>query len=114
MEVRANSGTTVVPEVVTPLFDVSKHIKIVSDFREAEVDKYFLHFEKVAWTLKWPEEEWTLLLQSSLVGKAREVYSPLSIDDSSQYYVVKSAILKTYELVPEAYRQKFRNMTKAA
>ena len=81
-------------------------------FREAEVDKYFLHFEKVARSLKWPEEEWTLLLQSSLVGKAREVYSALSIDDSAQSDVVKSAILKAYELVPEAYRQKFQNTTK--
>ena len=36
----------------------------------------------------------------------------LFIDDSAQYDVVKSAILKAYELVPEAYRQKFRSVTK--
>jgi len=60
--------------VVIP-FDVSKHIKSVQDFRETEVDKYFLHFEKVAKNLKWPEDNWALLLQNSLVGKAREVYS---------------------------------------
>ena len=101
-----------VPEVVTPSLDVSKHIRFVPDFREAEVDKYFIHFEKVAKSLKWPEREWTLLLQSSLVGKAREVYSALSIDDSAQYDVVISAILKAYELVPEVYRQKFRSVTK--
>ena len=65
-------------------FDVSKHIKFVPDFRENEVDKYFLHFEKVAKSLKWPEDNWALLLQSSLVGKAREVYSVLLIDESSQ------------------------------
>ena len=82
LEVRANKGTTVVPEVVTPSFDVSKHIRFVPDFREAEVDKYFLHFEKVAKSLKWPERQWTLLLQSSLVGKAREVYSALSINQT--------------------------------
>ena len=74
-----------------PPFDVSKHIKFVPDFRETEVDKYFLHFEKVAKSLKWPEEKWTLLLQSSLVGKAREVYSTLSVDDSGQYEIVKRA-----------------------
>ena len=45
-------------------FDISKH----------EVDKYFLHFEKVATNLEWPKDVWTLLLQSVLVGKALEVY----------------------------------------
>jgi len=54
-----------------------------------------------------------LLLQSVLVGKAREVYSAMSIEQSSQYDLVKKAILKAYELVPEAYRQNFRNYKKA-
>ena len=73
------------------------------------MSKYFLHFEKVAQSLKWPTEAWTLLLQSGLVGKARAVYSALSIEESGQYEVVKMNILKAYELVPEAYRQRFRN-----
>ena len=36
----------------------------------------------------------------------------LSVDESCQYEVVKMNILKAYELVPEAYRQKFRNSRK--
>ena len=32
-------------------FDVSKHIKLVPPFQEREVDKYFLHFEKIATSL---------------------------------------------------------------
>ena len=80
-------------------------------FSEIEVDKYFLHFEKVACSLKWPEESWTLLLQSTLVGKVQETYSALSIEESCRYEVVKAAVLKAYELVPEAYRQKFRSTT---
>ena len=39
-----------------PLFDVSKHIRFVPTFSEIEVDKYFLHFEKVACSLKWPRD----------------------------------------------------------
>ena len=50
-----------------------------------------------------------LLLQSVLVGKAWEIYSAMSIEQSSQYNHVKIAILKAYELVPEAYGQNFRN-----
>ena len=93
-------------------FDVSKHIRFVPTFSETEVDKYFIHFEKVACSLKWPRDSWTLLLQSTLVGKAREAYSALSIEESCQYEVVKAAVLKAYELVPEAYRQKFCSTTK--
>ena len=54
-----------------------------------------------------------MVLQSGLVGKARAVYSALSVEDSSQYDTVKMSILKAYELVPEAYRQRFRNTKKA-
>ena len=94
-------------------FDVSKQIRFVPSFQETEVDKYFLHFEKIASSLEWPKEVWTLLLQSVLLGKAREAYSALSVDHSSDYNVVKSAILKFYELVPEAYHQKFQSSKKS-
>ena len=55
---------------------------------------------------------WILLLQSMLVGKIREVYSAMSIEQSLQYDHVKKAGLKAYKLVPEAYRQNFRNCRK--
>jgi len=95
-------------------FYVSKHIKFAPDIHETEVDKYFLYFEKIAKNLNWPEDNWALLLQSSLVNKVREVYSALSVDDSSQYKIIKNAILKAYELVPEAYWQKLHNTVKSA
>ena len=93
-------------------FDVTKHIRLVPPFQEKEVDKYFLHFEKVAENLKWPKEHWTLLLQSVIIGKARQIYTQLTVEQSSSYDTVKELILKAYELVPEAYRQKFRNCKK--
>ena len=93
-------------------FDVTKHIRLVPPFQEKEVDKYFLHFEKVVENLKWPKEHWTLLLQSVMIGKAGEIYTQLTVEQSSNYDTVKELILKAYELVPEAYRQKFRNCKK--
>ena len=89
-------------------FDPARNIRLVPPFQEKEVDKYFAHFEKVADSLNWPKESWVLLLQSVLVGKAQEIYGSLSVEQSSNYEHVKEAILKAYELVPEAYRQKFR------
>ena len=44
-----------------------------------------------------------------MIGKAREIYTQLSFDHSLDYDKVKELILKAYELVPAAYRQKFRN-----
>ena len=93
-------------------FDVTKHIRLVPPFQEIEVDKYFLYIGKVAENLKWPKEHWTLLLQSLVIGKAREIYTHLSLEQNSDYDKVNELILKAYELVPEAYRQKLRNCRK--
>ena len=93
-------------------FEPARNIRLVPPFQEKEVDKYFAHFEKVADSLNWPKESWVLLLQSVLVGKAQEIYGSLSVEQSSHYEHVKEAILKAYELVAEAYRQKFRNYLK--
>ena len=95
-----------------PVFDVSRHIRLVPSFSERDVDEFFVHFEKIAASLKWPKEYWVMLIQSVLNGKAREVYTHLSIEDSSNYDILKASILKMYELVPEAYRQKFRSFKK--
>ena len=92
-------------------FNVTKHIRLLPPFQEKEVDKYFLHFEK-AENLNWSKEHWTLLLQSVLVGKAREIYIQLGVEQSHHYETVKELIPKGYELVPEAYRQNFRNCKK--
>ena len=90
-------------------FQVSRYIKMVPDFTGKEVEKYFPHFERVAITLEWPKQYWTLLLQCVLKGRAQEVYSVLPLEDSADYDKVKAAILDAYQLVPEAYRQKFRH-----
>ena len=100
------------PKDKASTFDPARNIRLVPPFQEKEVDKYFAHFEKVADSLNWPKESWVLLLQSVLVGKAQEIYGSLSVEQSSNYEHVKEAILKAYELVPEAYRQKFRNYLK--
>uniref|UniRef100_A0A1A8MJP6 CCHC-type domain-containing protein n=1 Tax=Nothobranchius pienaari TaxID=704102 RepID=A0A1A8MJP6_9TELE len=89
-------------------FDVGKCIALVPTFRETEVDSFFSAFERLAAALDWPREVWSLVLQCKLSGKAQEVMASLSIHDSMDYEKVKSAVLNSYELVPEAYRQKFR------
>lgn len=52
------------------------------------------------------------MLQSVLTSKAGEVFSALGVAESSDHEHVKSVILSAYELIPEAYRQKFRKYKK--
>ena len=111
-EIEMQERTNQPKQKIEYIFDVAKHIRLVPPFQEKEVDKYFLHFEKVAENLNWPKEHWTLLLQSVLIGKARKIYTQLAVEQSHHYETVKELILKGYELVPEAYRQKFRNCKK--
>ena len=112
LELEGKSKSSPLPLDSGKSFDVTKHIRLVPPFQEKEVDKYFLHFEKLAENLKWPREHWALLLQSVVIGKAREIYTQLSLEQSSDYDKVKELILKAYELFPEAYRQKFRDCRK--
>lgn len=57
---------------------------------------------------------WAILLQCKLTGEAQEACSSLSVKDSLVHEKVKTAILRVYELVPEAYRQRFRSLRKTA
>ncbi len=86
--------------------DISRQIRLVPIFRETEIDSYFSAFERIAAALHWPKEIWSLLLQCRLTGKAQEVSAALSIEDSLDYDILKASVLRAYELVPEAYRQK--------
>ena len=81
-----------------------KYIRFVPPILEKEVDKKYFHFQKIANSLASPNEYSTLSLRSFLTKKARET--------SSNTEEVKEAILKAYELVKEANRQKCRSCRK--
>uniref|UniRef100_A0A671WFH3 Gypsy retrotransposon integrase-like protein 1 n=1 Tax=Sparus aurata TaxID=8175 RepID=A0A671WFH3_SPAAU len=95
-------------------FDVSRNVLLVPPFRESEVESYLGAFEHLAVALRWPKDVWAILLQCKLTGKAQEACSSLSVEDGLNFEKVKSAILRVYELVPEAYRQRFRNLKKTS
>ncbi|XP_068211806.1 uncharacterized protein [Palaemon carinicauda] len=86
--------------------------KLIPKFSESDVGKFFVAFEKVAHHLAWPKELWAVLVQSAFSGKAQVVYAALSAEDSGDYDIVKKMVLNAYQLIPEAYRQKFRSWRK--
>ena len=60
--------------------------------------------------MKWPEVHWPVLVQGVLVGKARRAYDDLSLERALEYTSIKETILSAYDMVPEVYRLKFRNL----
>ena len=96
-----------------PYFNVAAHIKLVPHFQDKDLEAYFAMFEHNAQSLGWPDDKWTLLLSTSLKGKAQVAYANMETADRCDYERVKAAILKAYELVPEAYRQNFRTQKKS-
>ncbi|XP_069173561.1 uncharacterized protein [Procambarus clarkii] len=81
-------------------------------FVPEEAESFFEHFEKVASIKEWPQEEWAQLVQLRLTGAAREAYTQLSLEECQDYATVKSSILRSFQLTPEAYRKRFREMIK--
>lgn len=92
--------------------DIASMVKWLPKFNEKDPDVFFSLFENVAADRGWSESDQTLLLQSVLVDKAQEAFVALSATDRREYEKVKKAVLKSYELVPEAYRLRFRNWKK--
>ncbi len=107
-----NNGSADAFQGVSQRFDTAGNLRLVPKFNERDPDTFFILFERIAEARGWPSKERTLLLQCVLTGKAQEVYSALSLSDCEHYDIVKAAILKAYELVPEAYRQKFRTLSR--
>lgn len=94
-------------------FGIGISLRLLPNFNERDSDTFFSLFERVADTCGWPDMERTLLLQCVFTGMAQEAYScTLSTTDCKSYAKVKAAVLKAYELVPEAYRQRFRTLRK--
>ncbi|XP_069187797.1 GRB10-interacting GYF protein 2-like [Procambarus clarkii] len=92
--------------------DVRVREKDIPLFVPEEAESFFEHFEKVASIKEWPQEEWAQLVQLRLTGAAREAYTQLSLEECQDYATVKSSILRSFQLTPEAYRKRFREMVK--
>ena len=95
------------------VFNLTKALPMVPKFDAAQVEAFFEIFERLAAQRKWPYESWVTLIAPNLTGEAQKAYVNLEQPDGEDYAAVKAAILRTYELVPEAYRQRFRDIKPA-
>ena len=72
-----------------------------------DLDNYLLRFERYATVAGWEKEAWATQLSPLLSGRALEVYSRLSQDESIDYERLKLALLKRYDFTEFGYRRKF-------
>lgn len=70
------------------VFDITKYIPLLPNFRESEVDPYFAAFERIACDLDWPRKVGSLLLQCKLRGRAQKVITSLPLADGLNYKLV--------------------------
>ncbi|XP_076065323.1 uncharacterized protein LOC143039330 [Oratosquilla oratoria] len=113
-ELQENEQVLPIPQTVNgrPEFDVVQNARLLPEFDESNVDQYFRIFERMAKDYSWPKKFWPALLRTSLRGKPLRVYDALEDAQAKDYDMVKTAILRACELVPELYRIKFRNLRK--
>ncbi|XP_076038313.1 uncharacterized protein LOC143023610 [Oratosquilla oratoria] len=109
-----NEKVLPIPQTVNgrPEFDVVQNARLLPEFDESNVDQYFRIFERMAKDYSWPKKFWPALLRTNLRGKPLRVYGALEDAQAKDYDMVKTAILRACELVPELYRIKFRNLRK--
>ena len=79
---------------------------------DVEIETYLLTFEKIASLNQWPKDHWSAIVQTLLKGKALKVFSELPTAECKDYEKLKKALFTAYELSPEVYRTRFRNLTK--
>ena len=74
-----------------------------------DIDSYLSRFERHATCVGWDKKDWALALSALLSGKALDIVSRLTTEQVEDYEVVKSALLKGFDLTEEGYRLKFRH-----
>ncbi|XP_052763944.1 uncharacterized protein LOC128205922 [Mya arenaria] len=74
-----------------------------------QMDSYLNRFERYASSHKWDKSTWALNLSALLKGKALDVYARLPCDHSLNYDVLKTALLKRFDLTEDGFRHKFRS-----
>ena len=87
---------------------ITRFSKLVPNFVESDRDAFFLQFEDLAAGMKWEKCVWAILIHTAVFGNAATVIAAMSQENKFDYDEVKSVILKAYELIPDAYCQKFR------
>ncbi|XP_069612073.1 uncharacterized protein [Ranitomeya imitator] len=78
--------------------------------KDGDLDTFLRAFEKACRQYQLPTDEWARYLTPGLRGKALEAFAALSQEQDGDYEAIKQALVAKYQLTPEVYRRKFRNL----
>jgi len=79
------------------------------DEKNDEMDSYLRRFERYATAHSWDKDIWATHLSALLKGKALDVYARLPVENALNYDMLKSSLLKRFDLTEDGFRNKFRN-----
>lgn len=107
---KTSGGRETEVEGTRSLYDMTK---LIQAFKVGQdMGLYLVNFERACERARFNRVTWARRLLSVLPCEAAGVIARLSADDSDDYERVKSCLLKKYRLSAEAFRQKFRGVTK--
>ncbi|XP_068247989.1 uncharacterized protein [Palaemon carinicauda] len=98
-------GATSNPSHVTVAVDTTRPLPFCDT---DDITAYIVRFEKVAVSLNWERNSWSVQLASLLRGKALDIYTSLSDDVTSDYASLKEALLKGFKKTSDWYRTAFK------
>ena len=93
-------GTGSLPSTIAP-----------PDHPRDKMDAYLKRFERFAESAGWDGSRWATNLSKLLQGTALDVYSRLSSTEAIDYDIVRTSLLKRFQLTEEGFRLKFRRST---
>ena len=76
--------------------------------RNDDMDSFLHRFESYADSQGSKKGQWPVYLSALLKGRALDVYSQLPVKDAQDYETMKDALLKTFNLTQEGFKQKFK------
>ncbi|XP_068222203.1 uncharacterized protein [Palaemon carinicauda] len=105
LELQKIRGATSNPSHVTVAVDTTRPLPFCDT---DDITAYLVRFEKVAVSLNWERNSWSVQLASLLRGKALDIYMSLSDDVTSDYASLKEALLKGFKKTSDWYRTAFK------
>ena len=77
-----------------------------------ELNAYIERFERHATLSKWPQNCWAAALGNLLTGPALDVYASISVQDASDFDLLKRMLLQHFSLTSEGNWKRFREAKK--
>ena len=87
-------------------------LKLAKLTEQDDIEAYLTVFERTMWAYKVERSCWSYMLAPQLTGRAQKVFAAMEIEQSGNYDTLKDAIVMRYDINEEAYRQRFRAVSK--